>query len=176
MGLDQYLTAEVYVGAKYHKVKQEALEVSNNFMPSGKGEDFTDCKVFPTHNISNITYDIGYWRKANWIHKWFVDNVQGGKDDCERYVVSYDALEKLETVCKEIRDAYLGKLKKEELIKLIMDKLPTQSGFFFEGTVIETDEDLEYYMETITDTLVAIDLAKKYDKEYGATIYYQSSW
>lgn len=176
MGLDMYLTAEVYVGAKYHKVKQEALEVSNNFMPFGKGEDFTDCKVFPTHNISNITYDIGYWRKANWIHKWFVDNVQGGKDDCERYIVGEADLEKLETVCKEIRDAYLGKLKKEELIKLIMDKLPTQSGFFFGGTVIETDEDLEYYMETITDTLVAIDLAKKYSKDYNAIIYYQSSW
>lgn len=176
MGLDQYLAAEVYVGSKYHKVKQEALVVSNRFISEGKVEDFTDCELFPTHNISHITYDIGYWRKANWIHKWFVDNVQGGKDDCERYIVSDEDLEKLETVCKEIREAYIGKLKKKELIKLIMDKLPTQSGFFFGGTVIETDEDLEYYMETITDTLVAIDLAKKYKKKYGATIYYQSSW
>ena len=30
----------------------------------------------------------GYWRKANQIHKWFVDNVQGGIDDCRPYPVS----------------------------------------------------------------------------------------
>lgn len=29
----------------------------------------------------SIWQEIGYWRKANHIHKWFVDKVQGGDDD-----------------------------------------------------------------------------------------------
>ena len=32
--------------------------------------------------------DVGYWRKANQIHNWFVQNVQGGEDDCGIYEVS----------------------------------------------------------------------------------------
>ena len=33
-------------------------------------------------------YEVAYWRKANAIHKWFVDNVQKGKDDCKEYRVT----------------------------------------------------------------------------------------
>lgn len=32
----------------------------------------------------SIWKEIGYWRKANHIHKWFVDCVQDGEDDCEK--------------------------------------------------------------------------------------------
>ena len=33
-----------------------------------------------------------YWRKANAIHDWFVDNIQGGEDDCNAYNLSIDYL------------------------------------------------------------------------------------
>ncbi len=36
-----------------------------------------------------------YWRKSNQIHQWFVENVQGGKDDCAEYSVSFDQLKLL---------------------------------------------------------------------------------
>ena len=31
---------------------------------------------------SRIIEQVGYWRKANQIHNWFVENVQDGEDDC----------------------------------------------------------------------------------------------
>ena len=75
MGLDQYLTAKVYVGAKYRAVKQNYIEMQDAYGDDKDFADFKECKLYPTHNISEIIYDIGYWRKVNWIHKWFVDNV-----------------------------------------------------------------------------------------------------
>jgi|1186.fasta_scaffold611083_1 hypothetical protein len=35
-----------------------------------------------------ILEDAGYWRKANPVHRWFVENVQHGEDDCRKYYVS----------------------------------------------------------------------------------------
>ena len=39
------------------------------------------------YNIGNIRtfVEIGYWRKSNQIHKWFVDNIQEGVDNCATY-------------------------------------------------------------------------------------------
>ena len=42
--------------------------------------------------LSESTYTVCEWRKANAIHKWFVDHVQDGEDDCGRYPVSVDKL------------------------------------------------------------------------------------
>ena len=43
-----------------------------------------------------------YWRKANAIHKWFVDNVQNGDDDCGDYEVYWEQLMELKGICKRI--------------------------------------------------------------------------
>ena len=32
--------------------------------------------------IASIKVVAGYWRKANQIHRWFVQNVQGDEDTC----------------------------------------------------------------------------------------------
>ena len=48
----------------------------------------------------NTEHEVMYWRKANAIHKWFVDNVQGGEDDCREYPVSNDQLIELRDTCK----------------------------------------------------------------------------
>ena len=45
-----------------------------------------------------------YWRKANQIHNWMVNNVQDGNDDCGLYEVSID---------------HILELHKEESAKLI---------------------------------------------------------
>lgn len=36
--------------------------------------------------------ELVYWRKANMIHNWFVENVQNGKDDCNEYPVTRDQI------------------------------------------------------------------------------------
>ena len=106
MGLDMYLTGRMYVNEWLNTQGYEAV----------KG-------VFPQipWRITGVSFEAGYWRKANQIHKWFVDNVQDGVDECEEHIVSLEQMEQLLSVCKRvIADPKLG----EEL-------LPASSGFFF---------------------------------------------
>jgi len=113
----------------------------------------------------SIWEEIGYWRKANHIHKWFVDHVQGGEDNCEKYEVTKSNLLDLKAVCEEVLSL---KGKDEGRIEEI---LPTTSGFFFGGT--EYDEyyfsDVEAPIKIINDVLETTD----FEKELVA---YQSSW
>lgn len=55
-----------------------------------------------------------YWRKANQIHRFFVENVQNGKDDCEEYNVSKKILKKLYKYCKHDFKYLKNSLTKEE--------------------------------------------------------------
>lgn len=82
MGLDMYLF-------KLPKIKkysfEEVLEHKNNivndlegFKKSNYYEDFKPYIVERGEHFKwfDLTEEIGYWRKANQIHKWFVDCVQ----------------------------------------------------------------------------------------------------
>lgn len=107
-----------------------------------------------------------YWRKANAIHKWFVDNVQYGKDDCGSYEVEVEELVTLRDICKKVLASsklvpgkvFAGKRyangKEETLWRdglVIEDStvakklLPAQEGFFFGST--EYDEGYYYDVE-----------------------------
>lgn len=113
----------------------------------------------------SIWEEVGYWRKANHIHKWFVDCVQNGEDDCEKYEVTKSNLLDLKAVCEEVLSL---KGKDEGRIEEI---LPTTSGFFFGGT--EYDEyyfsDVEATIEIINKVLETTDFEKE-------LVVYQSSW
>src|SRR5690606_27196657 len=65
--------------------------------------------------------EVAYWRKANHIHNWFVENVQGGVDNCEPFEVTKDKLQELLNLCQLV---YTNKDKAKEL-------MPTSGGFFF---------------------------------------------
>ena len=55
------------------------------------------------NNVFQIRQEVAYWRKANAIHKWFVDNVQGGEDDCGEYIVPRSKLiQELYSIIKEV--------------------------------------------------------------------------
>jgi len=145
MGLDMYLTARqsTYDGFRnqelYNKLVQEAPFALQT---------------------ATLEVQVGYWRKANQIHSWFVKHVQGGVDDCEEYRVTREQLQLLLDNCK------LVLMHKEEAKTL----LPTQEGFFFGS--YEYDE---YYWHDIQDT---IDQLEKVLTEYPETwdFKYQSSW
>ena len=109
---------------------------------------------------ATLEVQVGYWRKANQIHSWFVKHVQGGVDNCEEYRVTREQLQLLVDNCK------LVLMNKEEAVNL----LPTQEGFFFGS--YEYDE---YYWSDIQDT---IDQLEKVLNEYPETweFKYQSSW
>lgn len=102
--------------------------------------------------------EIGYWRKANAIHKWFVDNVQDGIDNCQPHEFSTEILNDLKELCQEVLD---DNSKAEDL-------LPTQSGFFFGPTEYD-----EWYFSDLKDTIKIIDWALDQDFDYFV---YESSW
>ncbi len=157
LGLDMYLTKSTYVRNWDHNQDKHNVTVQFN------GKERRDINK---ERISNIIEHVGYWRKANHIHKWFVDNVQDGVDECQEAHVSLDKLKELLEVCKKVKNDP----------KLAPKLLPTQSGFFFGGT----DYD-EYYMNDIDNTIKIIEeifteepLWEQYG--YPPTFYYQSSW
>ena len=102
--------------------------------------------------------EIGYWRKANAIHRWFVENCQDGIDNCATYYVGYEDL-------KELRDLCVRVLCKKERPEEI---LPTQEGFFF--GVTDYGEDYIYDLE---ETIKICNWALSQDFDYFE---YHSSW
>jgi len=152
-----YLTKKTYLGTQW-----EHRGVTAEITVKSEGKT-VDVGINP-HRIEEITESAMYWRKANHIHKWFVENVQNGEDDCGTYPVSLDQLKDLRDLCEEVIN------KRDEASEL----LPTQAGFFF-GT---QDYD-EYYFEDIIDTYN--DLRKIIDNYPSGTLfyvdyYYSSSW
>lgn len=161
MGLDMHLSKKTYVQNWDHHNPEERHEV---IVKKG-GEVLQTIKP---NRVKYIEEEVGYWRKANHIHKWFVDNVQGGEDNCNQYYVDISDLINLLDVCKRVKE---DPSKAEEL-------LPTTEGFFFGGT----DYD-EYYMRDIEYTIQLIEeeLSEKVkDKNgreyYSGDYFYSSSW
>jgi len=156
MGLDMYLRKKTYVGANY-----EHRKISGTLSIKKAGKPYK----IKLKRVSEISESVGYWRKANAIHKWFVDNCQKGVDDCGEYYVSVENLKELLSVCEEVEKA-----NKRSVKKTAKKLLPTQEGFFFGGTEIN-----DWYFEDVKYTIKLIKSLFKENKE-DADFYYQSSW
>lgn len=153
MGLDMYLNARRHFWRDGDDRKKKAIAGLFPELANRKGRWDAGSPV------SSIGIDVGYWRKANAIHDWFVREVQGGEDKCRPHHVGREQLEELRDTCQKVLD------NREQAAEL----LPTASGFFFGGT----DYD-EYYFESLEHTIKIIDdaltLPDSWDFEY------QSSW
>ena len=150
MGLDMYLNAELYV-SDYKDEDKPLEEAIKENVPGGLG------KFRP----KNVTFELIYWRKANAIHNWFVQNVQEGKDDCGDYYVSLEKLKELKESCEKV-------LKDN---KLAPDLLPSVKGFFFGSYTYDEyyERDLERTVEVLNKILSSPDA-----KNWWIT--YRSSW
>jgi hypothetical protein len=151
MGLDMYLEKRTDVRHWSFQKDEEQFEV---VIKKG-GVTYPSIK---SDRITNITEELGYWRKANQIHRWFVENVQDGVDNCGEYFVSKADLQSLLDVCLAVK---LDHSQAEEL-------LPAASGFFFGNT----DYD-EWYYNDIDNT---INILKEALTDDNASYYYSSSW
>lgn len=182
MGLDMYLTKKHYVKNWEHSKEKFQVTVK---------KDGKIIKAIKPERISYIIEEVGYWRKANAIHQWFVDNVQSGDDDnAGEHYVSRENLKELLGLCNKVIEAselVEGKIQNgsrstktgwEPIMEdgkyikdpsVAKDFLPSAEGFFFGST----DYD-EYYLQNIENTKEIIDglLAEEDDGD----IYYQASW
>lgn len=159
MGLDQYLYRETYV-KRWSHVNEDKLFTVN---VSKGGQPY---KYFNPEKVAYVKEEVMYWRKANQIHKWFVDNVQKGVDDCETYYVHYNQLKELVEICETV---LADRDKASEL-------LPAQSGFFFGSTEYNEDYfwDLEQTVEKLKPLIEEAEQAES--ERVWFDLYYRSSW
>jgi hypothetical protein len=132
------------------------------------------------------------WRKENHFHRWFVNNVQSGVDNCENHRVTLEQLRAFVDAVRAVHAASRlvpgtvtegwtwtpqdGKVPNEREGQVLADHtvaqrlLPTQSGFFFGGT----DYD-EWYYKSLTEALEKLEpvLDKASDEDVFT---YWSSW
>lgn len=154
MGLDMYLKKKTYVKNWNHTSDENLHTITVK-----KGKKIRE-DINP-ERICEIVEDVMYWRKANHIHKWFIDNIQSGNDDCGEHYVSRDDLKKLIKLCEQVLKFEAGKLNPKEI-------LPVHEGFFFGSYNYG-----EWYYEECKRTL---DILSKLLEEENGDFYYCSSW
>ena len=169
MGLDMYLEIRKNeYRSKYSKDKGSRLKLEypkdiTEFIPN-----LTDLRISRQTN-----YEVGYWRKANQIHNWFMQNCarrdeyDNPIDDCRPIEITVDKLEELLDTCKKVLADH----------SLAGSLLPTADGFFFGSTEYD-----DYYFGELEQTVEIIEPVLKFAKhkleikDYVWEVYYQASW
>jgi len=157
MGLDMYLHAKRYLWKSGDhpdtKIADAVTAIFSDEIPEGSTDNFGKAPV------SYITTNVGYWRKANAIHAWFISQCADGVDNCEPVYISRDDLKTLDSICRQV-------LKDHSAAETL---LPTSSGFFFGSTEYD-----EWYFKSLSGTVHAIATALKYPDTWD--LYYKASW
>ena len=164
MGLDMYLEARKFIRkvdwqrthnlpAGAEPIKTAEYQAILSGLPEGIDE-------YGDFGGAHISITVGYWRKVNAIHNWFVDNCGGGVDDCQPITVRQDQLIGLRALVSEVLENH----------DKAQDLLPTSEGFFF-GTY-EYDE---WYFEGLEQTKLILDKALSLDENLFDFVY-QASW
>lgn len=162
-----YLSKKTYVKNWSHQTPEETHSVE---VKKG-GVLHTGIKP---ERVSYITEEISYWRKANQIHGWFVNNTEQ-LDDNRLYSVSREHLEELLTDCKKVLEIlnsstksikqveggwkdgkpYMVDVEVYDNVDEVMDILPPTEGFFFGSDTIDKwyKGDIEETIEVLTKEL-----------------------
>lgn len=157
-----YLNRAHYVGLNW----KEPDTVSGILTVNNKRVD-TNIKW---NRVNIIRESFGYWRKANAIHNWFVQECQGGVDDCKEYYVRKEQLKELLEKCKEAM-TYEDKTG-DDVSEQLDNILPTLQGFFFGDVAYD-----EYYFGYIQETIDLIESIPDSDwEDSNVSFYYESSW
>ena len=191
MGLDMYLNAKRFLWSYRDDTPDSKIKgtISDLFPELAKIRN-----NMGGNPVKEVVIEAGYWRKVNHVHKWFVDKVQEGNDDCGYYYVSREQLSELKSVCMQLLskkwhelNAIENKSDAESGWQLILpgelavvndaksadqlasELLPRQSGFFFGGT----DYD-QYYWQGLIDTVKIVDRCLELPNEWE--FQYHSSW
>lgn len=160
MGLDSYLRKKHYV--RCWKSDENSVQDADSVdvmvcvkYPDGTKENH-DYVAMKPESGATIELPVAYWRKANAIHRWFVQNCADGEDDCRAMFVPYKKLVELRDLCEKVLADHS---KAAEL-------LPTQDGFFFGSTEYD-----EWYFNDVKHTLEVLK-----DIDENGTYEYEASW
>jgi hypothetical protein len=152
MGLDMYLTAKKYL-SEYAAGDEKEVAETIGALP---------YQMFKAGmRVKEISFEAMYWRKANAIHKWFVDKCQDGVDQCQETYVDLTRLRELVDTCKIV----LADNEKAG------DLLPPAAGFFFGSTEVD-----EYYLGDLQSTVETLERILGTEGVEQFDFYYQSSW
>ena len=181
-------TIDEYSGSNMKDVK---FDLTKHYIEEYKHK-YAEWDTEKKYGYKTIFTKVGYWRKANHIHNWFVQNIQDGKDDCGLYEVSKEKLKELLELCLVVlRESRLvdGKVFAGRQIKngdmvdiyeegkciedpsLAKELLPTASGFFFGGTAYD-----EWYYKDLENTVEILMKVLNETNFENEMIVYQSSW
>lgn len=154
MGLDMYLSAKRYLWWDTDEAISdqvgEIIGVEGDHQKRFNGSSLV---------VKEISLDAMYWRKANAIHRWFVQEVQNGEDDCREYRVGRKQLETLRDLCKDILEHPDAERDSD---------LEPAVGCF--GSY-EKDE---WYYEYLKNTVEGLDRVLALPNEYSFS--YKASW
>jgi hypothetical protein len=137
MGLDMYLSVRKYVS----RMDFSDYDKSEGYRNTPQFDSLVDTLgvsefIEPQDSTGiHVEIPVMYWRKANAIHKWFVDEQADGVDECQPINVSTESLKELVDLCEQ-------ELYSKDDLGLY---LPTESGFFFGSTEYD-----EYYIQDIS--------------------------
>jgi len=157
MGLDMYLRATEYV-SRYDYDGNNADDNNPLFAQLVEKFDVSDAIGDTPFGGISIDFPMGYWRKVNSVHNWFVEICGGGVDECQPMYVNRQHLEELREICKQVLADH----------SLAEELLPTSAGFFFGSTDFD-----EYYFKDLEYTVKVIDRCLKSKFDYFE---YQASW
>ena len=171
MGLDMYLTISEYVArTKRDELRPDKPKDNPLFQELvNRRPTWVDKGAF--QGIS-VEYPACQWRKANGIHGWFVQNVQDGRDECQRSYVSPEKLRDLRYACEQVLREFD---KKDGNVQEVAEQvgLAPKSGFFFGSQEYDG-----WYMRDIQYTVKRINQLEAsgvFDNAW-VDIYYQASW
>ena len=116
---------------------------------------------------------IGYWRKANHIHNWFVEEIQNGEDDQNLYAVTKEKAEELRDICIDVLKEFDGNGVLTGNEKTVKGLLPCVGGFLFGSTDYDDGyyEDVKKTVSLLNDALSGKTI--DWDNE---TLYYSCWW
>ncbi len=192
MGLDMYLSAKRFASG-YEFLPEEKREFYKKIVK------LAGVKGSERAQSAEISVTIGYWRKANAIHGWFVRELADGKDECQRIYVTRENLETLRAECLKglsqkpevlvpaLSSTVAIDMGKTDPMTAIVDMMTVQAhahefndetdtdplrpikGYFFGDTTKD-----EWYYEDLSETVRICDEALALPDDWAFE--YQASW
>ena len=136
---------------------------------------YSDWDTEHKYGWYSIMKQVGYWRKANEIHNWFVENVQDGDDDCDYHnECTRGILEDLLHTCKTVLDSCATTYRDGKVVidsSVAEELLPRCRGLFFGGDGYD-----EYYVSDIVDTIKILEYVLATTDFETQMVFYISSW